>query len=187
MSRPELSPVSYVVLGLVARDGPSTPYALKAAVARGIAQFWAFPHSQIYAETDRLARMGLLAEERESGGRRRRSYRITDAGRAALASWLAEPTGEAPQIRSLALLKLFFGQFASEADIAALARAQLETQRRRLEVFRGLIERLEARGDRPWQLEVAHLLHQAELSFASSWTRISELVEERPDAAGASG
>jgi len=96
-------------------------------------------------------------------------------------------TGEAPQIRSMALLRLFFGQFASEADFAALARAQLETQRRRLELFRGLIERLEARGDRPWQLEVAYLLHQAELSFASSWTRISELVEERRDAAGASG
>src|SRR5512133_344349 len=96
MSRPDLTPVSYVVLGLVARDGPSTPYALKTAVGRGIAHFWQFPHSQIYAETERLARLGLLAEEREQTGRRRRSYRITAAGRAALAAWLAEPTDEAP-------------------------------------------------------------------------------------------
>ena len=108
MSRPDLNPVSYVVLGLVARDGPSTPYALKTAVGRGVAHFWPFPHSQIYAETDRLAGLGLLAEEREHTGRRRRSYRITGEGRAALADWLAEPTGEPPQIRSLGLLKLFF-------------------------------------------------------------------------------
>ena len=53
MSRADITPVSYVVLGLVARDGPSTPYALKAAVGRGIAHFWQFPHSQIYAETEK--------------------------------------------------------------------------------------------------------------------------------------
>src|SRR4029450_625609 len=107
MSRPDLTPVSYVVLGLIARDGPSTPYALKAAVGRGIAHFWQFPHSQIYAETERLAGLGLLAEEREHTGRRRRSYRITPEGRAALSAWLAEPAAEAPPLRSPGLLQVF--------------------------------------------------------------------------------
>jgi DNA-binding PadR family transcriptional regulator len=88
------TPVSYVVLGLVARDGPSTPYALKTAVGRGVAHFWPFPHSQIYAETERLARMGLLAEEREHTGRRRRSYRITGDGRAELHRRTVELTAE---------------------------------------------------------------------------------------------
>ncbi|HEV2896201.1 MAG TPA: PadR family transcriptional regulator, partial [Actinomycetota bacterium] len=99
-------------LGQVARDGPSTPYAIKTAVGRGVAHFWPFPHSQIYSETERLARLGLLAEEREQTGRRRRSYRITADGRAALAGWLAEPADEPPQFRSLGLLKLFFSQHA---------------------------------------------------------------------------
>ena len=98
MSRPDLTPVSYVVLGLVARDGPSTPYALKTAVGRGMPHFWPFPHSQIYAETGRLAGLGLLAEEREHTGRRRRSYRITGEGQAALAALAAEPTDEASRI-----------------------------------------------------------------------------------------
>src|SRR4029450_2024818 len=97
MSRPDLTPVSYVVLGLVARDGPSTPYALKTAVGRGVAHFWQFPHSQICAETDRLARLGLLAEEREHTGRRRRSYRITPEGRAAPSAWVAGPRARAPR------------------------------------------------------------------------------------------
>ena len=78
-----LGPVSYVVLGLLDRDGPSTPYELKAAVGRGVAAFWPFPHSQIYAETQRLTGFGLLAEEREDVGRRRRTYRVTAAGRKA--------------------------------------------------------------------------------------------------------
>src|SRR6266540_3860490 len=94
MSIPELNPVSYVVMGLVKRDGPSTPYELKTAVGRGIAYFWQFPHSQIYAESERLARLGLLLEEREQTGRRRRTFRITPEGRAALRAWLAQPTSE---------------------------------------------------------------------------------------------
>src|SRR4030095_1359967 len=124
MSRPDLTPVSYVVLGLVARDGPSTRNALKPAVGRGVAHFWRFPHSQIYAETERLARLGLLAEEREQTGRRRRSYRITAEGRASLAAWLAEPTDEPLQVRSLGLLKLFFSQHAEPQALAELARVQ---------------------------------------------------------------
>jgi PadR family transcriptional regulator AphA len=180
MSRPDLTAVSYVVLGLVARDGPLTPYALKAAVGRGIAHFWQFPHSQIYAETERLARLGLLAEEREQTGRRRRSYRITAEGRAALAEWLAEPTDEPPQFRSLGLLKLFFGQHARPEDVAALARAQAELHRRHVELTIGIIERLKASGDRPSQLAVAELMGEAYQVMARQWERIEEAAAAPP-------
>jgi DNA-binding PadR family transcriptional regulator len=178
MSSSDLTPVSYVVLGLVSRDGPSTPYDLKVAVSRGIAYFWQFPHSQIYAETERLARMGLLAEEREESGRRRRTYQVTGAGRAALADWLAEPTSEAPQVRSLALLKLFFGGFAERSDIVALAEAQLEMHRRQAEQSDALRERLRSRGDRQWQLEVAELLGDLEAASQRQWERIRRIVAE---------
>jgi PadR family transcriptional regulator, regulatory protein AphA len=174
MSRPDLTPVSYVVLGLVARDGPSTPYALKAAVGRGVAHFWQFPHSQIYAETERLARLGLLAEEREQTGRRRRSYRITAEGRAALAAWLAEPTDEPLQVRSLGLLKLFFAQHAAPEDVAELARAQAELHRGWVEVTNGIVERLQARGDRPGQLAVAELMGDAFRVMAGHWERVEQ-------------
>ena len=94
------------VLGLIARDGPSTPYDLKAAVARGIAYVWPFPHSQIYSETEYLAEIGLLAHEQERRGRRRRTFRLTDAGRQALENWLREPTSDPVQIRSYGFLQL---------------------------------------------------------------------------------
>jgi PadR family transcriptional regulator AphA len=180
MSRPDLTPVSYVVLGLVARDGPSTPYALKTAVGRGVAHFWPFPHSQIYAETERLAGLGLLAEEREHTGRRRRSYRITAEGRDALAAWLAEPADEPPQFRSLGLLKLFFSQHAEHGHVLELARAQLALHRQFLVATAGIIERLQARGDRPGQLAVAEIMAEGFRAMAGEWERVERAAAELP-------
>jgi PadR family transcriptional regulator, regulatory protein AphA len=185
MSRPDLTPVSYVVLGLVARDGPSTPYALKAAVGRGIAHFWQFPHSQIYAETERLARLGLLAEDREQTGRRRRSYRITPSGRAALAAWLAEPAEEPPQFRSLGLLKLFFAQHAGPEEIAELARAQAALYRGYVEVTDTINERLQARPDLPGQLAVAELMGDTFRVMAEHWERVERTLGAPPTPAAA--
>jgi PadR family transcriptional regulator, regulatory protein AphA len=178
MSSPELNPVSYVVLGLVARDGPSTPYELKTAVGRGIAHFWQFPHSQIYAETERLARLGLLAETREESGRRRRTYRITRQGRAAFEAWLAEPTSEPTQLRSLGLLQLYFGWFAAPEDVAALARAQVEMHRERSVGWNQVFDVLEGREDRLWQREVAELAFKAEQSMAEQWERVLRRAED---------
>jgi PadR family transcriptional regulator, regulatory protein AphA len=185
MSRSDLTPVSYVVLGLVARDGPSTPYALKAAVGRGIAHFWQFPHSQIYAETERLARLGLLAEEREQTGRRRRSYRITSQGRAALAAWLAEPAEEPPQFRSLGLLKLFFAQHAGPEEIAELARTEAARHRGYVEVTDAIIERLQARPDLPGQRAVAELMGDTFRVMAEHWERIERTLGAPPAPAAA--
>ena len=54
-SDPTLTPTSYIVLGLLAAAGASTPYALKQGVAGSIGHFWSVPHSQLYAEPERLA------------------------------------------------------------------------------------------------------------------------------------
>ncbi len=86
-----LTPTSYLVLGLLAREGPSTPYELKRHVAATIGHFWSFPHALLYKEPARLAGLGLLTEERELDGRRRRLFTITPAGREALRAWLSHP------------------------------------------------------------------------------------------------
>jgi PadR family transcriptional regulator, regulatory protein AphA len=179
MSRPDLhlTPVSYVVLGLVARDGPVTPYELKAAVALGVAHFWPFPHSQIYSESERLARLGLLVEERETTGRRRRHYRVSAEGEKALAGWLAEPTSEVPQYRSLGLLKLYFGQLADPADLAALARAQQAIHLERQEFLGAMLERLRAR-ERPWQHAVGKLIRDAERAMVDNWAQVERAAED---------
>ena len=111
---------------------------MKQSVSRSIGYFWSFPHSQLYAEPARLAEAGLLAEERETTGRRRRSYTLTPAGRQALAAWLAEPVEEPTEIRDLALLKLFFGGQADPGDVTKLAKAAAATHRRRLAEYEAI-------------------------------------------------
>lgn len=143
MSAPSirLSPTSYLILGLISYRGPSTPYQLKRAVSRSVGYFWPFPHTQLYEEPDRLARAGLLVEEREENGRRRRVYAITDAGRLALAAWLREPTTEMMQLRGLAELKLFFSESMSSDDLVAMARAQVRLYAERLAEYEAIAAR----------------------------------------------
>jgi PadR family transcriptional regulator AphA len=148
MSEPSirLSPTSYLILGLISYRGPSTPYQLKRAVGRSVGHFWPFPHTQLYQEPDRLARAGLLVEEREEDGRRRRTYAITEAGREALAGWLREPGADVMQFRDLAVLKMFFSEFMSTDDLVAMAREQVRLYEQRLAEYAAISARY---ADRP--------------------------------------
>lgn len=130
--RLRLSPTSFVVLGLIALRGASTPYDLKRAVGRSVGYFWPFPHSQLYSEPDRLVDAGLLAVRQEGGGRRRKTYSITESGREAVRVWLREPVGEPFQLRNIAELKLFFAELGDEGDIVVLAREQVRLHEQRL-------------------------------------------------------
>jgi PadR family transcriptional regulator, regulatory protein AphA len=133
MSDLRLTPTSYIVLGLIDLGGEATPYELKGIAAQGVGNFWSLQHAQLYTETSRLAEAGYLDETREEGGRRRKRYRLTDAGRAALREWVATPTDQFTELRDLALLKLFFG-----ADPGALAKVQLEIHRAKLAEYEAL-------------------------------------------------
>jgi PadR family transcriptional regulator, regulatory protein AphA len=142
----ELTPTSYIVLGLLSLSGKATPYDLKRAVSVSVGQFWTFPHSQLYAEPARLAQAGYLTEERETEGRRRKLYELTSDGRAALEAWLGVVSPEPYVLRDPALLKLFFG-----ADPRALAAAQVETHRAKLAEYEALSAQAPKVGPRgPW-------------------------------------
>jgi hypothetical protein len=73
-------------------------------------------------------------------GRRRRTFSITDAGRAALQDWLADPSAALPDIRDSGLLKLFFGAHASTEQLVALARNQRDAHQQRLDLYESLRE-----------------------------------------------
>ena len=128
-----LTPTSYIVLGLVAAAGRATPYELKQVHAASIGYFWSLNHAQLYAEPDRLAAAGYLSIDQEEGGRRRKVYELTPAGRAALDAWLAAPTRELTDLRDPGLLQLAFG-----AEPKALAEAQREVHAERLRQYEEL-------------------------------------------------
>ena len=118
MSTGRLSTTSYVALGMIGLRGPSTPYDLKRGIGRSVGYFWPFPHAQLYAEPERLERMGLLAVQPEDSGRRRKTYSLTESGRNALREWLAAPTNEHFQMRDIAELKLFFNELGDPGNVA---------------------------------------------------------------------
>jgi PadR family transcriptional regulator AphA len=141
VSTGRLSITSYVVLGMIGLRGPSTPYDLKRGIGRSVGYFWPFPHAQLYAEPERLERMNLLAVESEDGGRRRKVYALTGAGRRALREWLASPTNVHFQMRDVAELKLFFSELGDPAGVARLAREQIEQHEQRIAEYEQMQDR----------------------------------------------
>ena len=146
-----------IVLGLL-ESGEATPYELKTRVAASVGAFWSVPHSALYAEPERLRRAGLVEERREPGGRRRRVFSVTEAGRRALAAWRAEPAAGLPELRDPALLKLFFG-----ADPAAIADSQVDAHRARLAHYEAIKALDDGSGPRgPFLALEAGLRHERE-------------------------
>lgn len=174
MSTARLTPTSYVVLGMISMRGPSTSYDLKRAVENSVGYFWPFPHAQLYSEPKRLVELGLLEVQSEKDGRRRQTYSATDAGLAALKSWLAEPTEEQLQVRDVAELKLFFAEFAEEDDVLSLAREQVEQHRERIRVYESMQERFRDRediADRMVPLRLGLAMEYAALDF---WEKLEK-------------
>ena len=133
-----MSASSYVVLGLVEYCGTATPYDLKQLVNRSIGYFWDFPQSQLYAEAARLVKIGLLVEQQEPTGRRRRLLSLTEAGLDALRSWVAEPTLTTSQVRDLGLLKLFFSDVVDRRTLLRLAEQQRDAHLQQLSEYEAI-------------------------------------------------
>src|SRR5439155_24198373 len=55
-----LTPTSYIVLGLISQAGEAPPYSLNQMAAATVGNFFSIPHSQLYAEPERLAGGGYL-------------------------------------------------------------------------------------------------------------------------------
>jgi PadR family transcriptional regulator, regulatory protein AphA len=178
-SKRKLTATSYVVLGMLS-SRPATSYDLKQWVANTIGNFWAFAHSQLYDEPARLGAEGLVKDAVGEGVRRRRTYEILPAGRAALAEWLASPTTAQTEVRDLGLLKLFFINLGEDADLRRLARDRHESHRTRAESYTEQREEIADYAD-PWQLKTIELGIRYERCVEQFWADVcAELGEGRP-------
>jgi PadR family transcriptional regulator AphA len=137
-----LTGTSFAVLTLIELLGPSTPYDLKQALERSIANFWMVPHTTFYAEPTRLVKGSFLSEQQEAGGRRRKVYSLTDAGRDALDRWRSSPELTPPQLREEGVLKIFAG-----GDPIPIIRERCDWHRAKLAELEGYLEAVS--GDDP--------------------------------------
>jgi DNA-binding PadR family transcriptional regulator len=162
-----MSETSYIVLGLLERLEPATPYDLKQVAQLSTFNFWHVPHTQIYTECARLASAGLLSEEQEQAGRRRRTFRLTVAGRRELARWLETAPAGGYELRDPATLKLFFG-----AAPGPLAEHEVAAHTARLANLEELRERV-ALGPEGWGLAL-ELGISEEHQFIRFWSQLLE-------------
>ncbi|MDQ6774265.1 MAG: PadR family transcriptional regulator [Candidatus Dormibacteraeota bacterium] len=141
------SPVAtlgYALLGLIAR-GPASGYDLAKAMHRPIGYFWEAHQGQIYPELGRLEQAGLIVvADRETGGRGRKTYGITDAGLGALRTWVARAMEPARRKDEL-VLRTFSLWVGDPAEMARLYREQERTHRDRQAAY----ERFLADGGEP--------------------------------------
>lgn len=120
-----LTTTSYAVLAVLALRDHST-YELTKQMRFSLHYLWPRAESNVYAEPKRLVAAGLaVSRDERTGDRRRTVYSITDAGRAALADWLAAPSAR-QRYESEAVLKVLFAENGTVDDMLASIRAVRE-------------------------------------------------------------
>ena len=107
------------MLGLLALR-PWTTYELAKQMQRSVSWFWPRAERKLYEEPKRLAALGLATVEIVNTGRRRSTrYASTPAGRRALRDWLRAGPGAPMQVEMEAMIRVFFADGASPADLNA--------------------------------------------------------------------
>jgi DNA-binding PadR family transcriptional regulator len=129
----DLNPTAAAILGFL-EDGELSGYELAKAAEAFIGDFWHVTRSQVYRELAQLAARGLV-EAGEVRGRSRVPYRLTDAGRAAFAGWIAQPP-PVEQIRYPLLLTIAFGSWLGPGRLTEIAAAQRPEHEQRLASYR---------------------------------------------------
>ncbi len=136
----DLSTTSYALLGLLAFDDATstaglTGYELKQRADRTLKFYWVSPAmSQIYTELSRLARHGLVdSDEKQSGRRTTRHYRITPEGHASLGAWMKTSEIEFPVLKHPFALRLLMGRLMAPEDVDKMLDGYLNALTKRRE------------------------------------------------------
>jgi PadR family transcriptional regulator, regulatory protein AphA len=132
VSSAKLTTTQSLILATIAWRGPVTPYQLKDYFSRVVRFLVEVPHTLLYTEPPKLAALGLLDEEVEPTGRRRKTYSITDAGLEQIRRWLQEPPEREPSTEDEAMFKLMYAGFTAPVHVATLARHEVEFYEQRI-------------------------------------------------------
>jgi DNA-binding PadR family transcriptional regulator len=163
----ELSATGAAVLGQLAWREQST-YELVKAMGGNVRFFWPRAESHVYREVKRLTAAGLALAERGATGRRPRTvYRISAAGRTALAAWLAAPPGGVA-LEHEPLLRVFIATSGRREDLLraiAAARSQADAM---IAIGDGLAD-LYLAGEHPFQEDVH--IRALTFDYLYNWAR----------------
>ncbi|MBB6171660.1 DNA-binding PadR family transcriptional regulator [Nocardiopsis mwathae] len=132
----------HALLGMLAYE-PSSGYDLKKRFDGDLGEYaWHAPHTRIYPELAKLADEGLI-EVAGEGARGRRTYAVTDAGRAELRRWLFTPQDEGPA-RNVQVLRLFLLSALEPDDARQLLRMHADDSDREAHKLSEIVAALDA-------------------------------------------
>jgi DNA-binding PadR family transcriptional regulator len=169
-----LTTTSYALLGLLSVQ-PWSAYELTRQMRRSLRFHWPRAETRVYAEPSNLVAHGLATSRTEHRGRRVRTvYSITDNGRTALRSWLAEPC-EPPRLEAEALLRSMFAESGSKDDLLrSLAQLADQADAARADLLGQAADYLATGGPFPGRLHLIALNGRFLLAFTQllgDWAR----------------
>lgn len=137
-----LTITEHALLGMLARYGEASGYALLRQAEEGIGFFWSPAKSHTYKVLPRLAERGLARRRvvPQVGKPDKHLWLITPQGRAALRHWINAPESDPLGNLSLLMLKVFFGDHGSPQAVVLL----VERFRDQLRVRLGSLRHVEA-------------------------------------------
>ncbi len=176
----------YALLGLLAEE-PASGYELTKKFERVLQRYaWHAQHSQIYPELNRMAADGLIVVVAE-GARGRRTYAVTDSGRADLRQWMVNPPGEFV-VRNEFVLRLFLLSTLDTAEARRLLEWTADANANQLQELRANVAAFDAATDPTAGLPLQRLVAEFGLrsfQLLAEWAlwaieRIEQTDQKRP-------
>lgn len=150
--------MEYLILGLLVLS-PMTGYELQQFIRKNLALICSHSAGSVQTALSKLEKDGKVTVSEASEGRRRKKiFSITDAGRSAFSSWVAQPM-QADKVKNMELSRLFFAGLAQPEERLAAIRDYI----RQLKETRGVL----------WAIrEYFQKLDPQELPTGTDWSQV---------------
>src|SRR6185437_1676298 len=178
MSRRQLSPTSFAILGLLSIQ-PFTTYELAQQMDRTVSWFWPRAASMVYEEPKKLASAGLATSQPSFTGKRRSTvYQITAAGRAALRDWL-DTSAAGMRMEFEAMIKVAFADVGDVNQLrAAVREIRVDAEARLAEILDRSTEYATTGGPFPDRLPVVAITGKLLMGQYEAVVRWAQWAEE---------
>lgn len=153
--------VKHGLLALLNRE-PMHGYQLRAEFERSTGLTWPLNIGQVYSTLSRLSRDGLVEETDEAEEPGKVVYRLTDAGRAELATWFTTPVAPAERPRDELAIKIALALRSPGVDVSAVLQTQRSATIRKLRELTRLKAKADDSGDDAWLLVLDLMIFRAE-------------------------